>query len=420
MSSNEKFEHEFEAFLTEEDSRLAALYRKLPPVEPDARLDAAVRSMAHRALNPQLVATPQASARRRRAGRWVPALGAAAGVVLAAGIAYRLGPSLNDTNYRDAAPASGVITVHPLDAPAIAPPPPLSPAPPPASSSAPDAALARSAPGKPRSNAPAPAPPAPAPVVAATEVRVEEQAQRPAPAPEQRTAAAATGGDAQGVAKAKPAPRPFPPELDHGRPQTTRQMPQIDSVERKQITATAGSQNLHDLDSRDAAANEARERSLDDKADAGTVAPATAGMAKPAAAPAAPPPAAMAAAPAPGELAAAKDAQPARGDRNAPPLREVSPPREESRPAAEAEMAAPPPAGAALRNESSKLSGPDALKKERAKSADPNARLYPEHWLANIRTMLAQHRRDDALRSLAEFRRLYPDYPLPDDLRDLK
>jgi len=43
MSSNEKFEREFEAFLNEEDSRLAALYRKLPQPEPDAKLDAAIR-----------------------------------------------------------------------------------------------------------------------------------------------------------------------------------------------------------------------------------------------------------------------------------------------------------------------------------------------------------------------------------------
>ena len=84
------------------------------------------------------------------------------------------------------------------------------------------------------------------------------------------------------------------------------------------------------------------------------------------------------------------------------------------------ETAVPQPAGAARGNESADLSRRDALKKERAKSADPNARLYPEHWLANIRTMLAQERRDEALRSLAEFRRLYPDYTLPDDLRDLK
>jgi hypothetical protein len=33
--------------------------------------------------------------------------------------------------------------------------------------------------------------------------------------------------------------------------------------------------------------------------------------------------------------------------------------------------------------------------------------------------MLKENRRDEALRSLAEFRRMYPDYKLPDDLRDL-
>ena len=56
----------------------------------------------------------------------------------------------------------------------------------------------------------------------------------------------------------------------------------------------------------------------------------------------------------------------------------------------------------------------------RARSADPNAGLYPEHWLANIRAMLKDNRRDEAVRSLAEFRKSYPGYHLPDDLRELK
>mgnify|MGYP001546721436 FL=1 len=51
---------------------------------------------------------------------------------------------------------------------------------------------------------------------------------------------------------------------------------------------------------------------------------------------------------------------------------------------------------------------------------DRNASLYPEHWLANIRQMLRDNRREEALRSLAEFRKRYPDYRLPDDLRDLR
>jgi hypothetical protein len=34
--------------------------------------------------------------------------------------------------------------------------------------------------------------------------------------------------------------------------------------------------------------------------------------------------------------------------------------------------------------------------------------------------MLRENKRDDAVRSLAEFRKMYPDYKLPDDLRALK
>lgn len=52
-------------------------------------------------------------------------------------------------------------------------------------------------------------------------------------------------------------------------------------------------------------------------------------------------------------------------------------------------------------------------------TADRNATLYPEHWLANIRQMLRDNQREAALRSLDEFRKKYPDYVLPDDLRDL-
>ena len=66
MSSNEKFERDFESFLNGDDTSLSALYRKLPQAEPDAKLDEAVLAMAHRALNPQLVATPSARAPRRR------------------------------------------------------------------------------------------------------------------------------------------------------------------------------------------------------------------------------------------------------------------------------------------------------------------------------------------------------------------
>jgi hypothetical protein len=94
-------------------------------------------------------------------------------------------------------------------------------------------------------------------------------------------------------------------------------------------------------------------------------------------------------------------------------------------PPREAPVAAPAAAGSALGKASqetqpAKAAAPAPAAKPKSPSSDPNAALYPEHWLANIRTMLREHRRADALRSLDEFRRLYPDYRLPDDLRDLK
>jgi Meckel syndrome type 1 protein len=87
-SGNPKFERDFEAFLRDDDSRLAALYRKLPQPEPDAKLDAAVRALARRAA-----ATP-APAQAAKHRRWLPAFGVAAVLALAAGFAFRLGPQL--------------------------------------------------------------------------------------------------------------------------------------------------------------------------------------------------------------------------------------------------------------------------------------------------------------------------------------
>jgi len=51
-TGRDQFEREFEAFLADEESRLAGVYRKLPQPEPDARLDAAVKAMAHRVSIP--------------------------------------------------------------------------------------------------------------------------------------------------------------------------------------------------------------------------------------------------------------------------------------------------------------------------------------------------------------------------------
>lgn len=251
---NEQFERDFESFLSDDDSRQAALYRKLPQAEPDARLDAAVRAQAQRAIAATLARAPLTSRHH-----WMPVFGVAAVVALAVGFAFRLGPQLwrrpavqpaASGESAPTAPGSPQDSVAPV---AIAPP--VSPAPP----------------------ATIPAPAAPAP----EKQKVDNAASRPAL-------------------------RAFP--------------------------TTAAS------------------------------------------------------------------------------MRKVGPVRAEAKPAQPTPtMAAPIKA---LQSDAASAGAPAAQ--------DLNATLYPEHWLANIRQMLRNDRREEALRSLAQFRKRYPDYKLPDDLRDLQ
>lgn len=87
MNAQPPSERDLESFLSEEDSGVAAIYRKLPRSEPDAALDAAVLAMAQRAV------ASVAPARRQRT-RWMPVLSAAAVIALAAGVALRVGPRI--------------------------------------------------------------------------------------------------------------------------------------------------------------------------------------------------------------------------------------------------------------------------------------------------------------------------------------
>ncbi len=85
MNSNEKLERELESFLREDNSRIAVLYRKLPRPEPDARIDAQVLAGARRAAG---------TSNSRRPRRWLPAMSAAAAVLLAASVAIRVAPQI--------------------------------------------------------------------------------------------------------------------------------------------------------------------------------------------------------------------------------------------------------------------------------------------------------------------------------------
>ena len=408
MSSNEKFEREFADFLAEEDSRLAAAYRKLPQMEPDPRLDGAVRAMAHRALNPQLAATAQADSQKRRRGRWLPALGAAAGVVFAAGIAFRLGPSWHGERTETGAPASDAISVRSVDAPLPAAAP-LSPAPPPAETAAAPAgaaSLSTTAKLKAQSETEAAKP--------SSEAQALEKAGRLDESTENRPAAAGGLGKSEKPAataqpQAFPAPAPAPART---------RAPELDAVERKQIMATGTGQNLHDRDTSKARSNAAQPvPPVSDKAAAAAApadprrqeelraAPAAVqGSAKAPSKPeqAAPPPAS----PAPQAFAPIPSRAPASA---------VAAPQAKTDTPADAGTAREQPVVPAI-------SGQAAQQKENEKirSKDSNASLYPEHWLENIRAMLRDNHRDDAVRSLGEFRKIYPDYKLPDDLRDLE
>ena len=163
-------EHDLQRLLDEGGGEFGALYRRLSQVDPPRRLDRAVLGEAARAVR----------GRAPRRQRWVVGLGSAAGLVLAAGIAWQIGhealrePSLAPTH--EYAPM--VVPVAPIteNGTRQAPPPPEAEAAanaPPAASPPPPAAMKQRAAAKPAAQAVTPSPPAepepfPAPAAAST------------------------------------------------------------------------------------------------------------------------------------------------------------------------------------------------------------------------------------------------------------
>ncbi|HEY6943336.1 MAG TPA: hypothetical protein VI238_17940, partial [Dokdonella sp.] len=74
-------DRDLDRLLAEDGGELAALYRRLPKAEPPRRLDRSVLGAAARAVHGH---TP-------RRQRWLLGVGSAAGIVLAAGIAWHVG-----------------------------------------------------------------------------------------------------------------------------------------------------------------------------------------------------------------------------------------------------------------------------------------------------------------------------------------
>ena len=97
-------EHELERLLGDDHGEVGTLYRRLARSEPPRRLDRAVLGEAARAVR----------GRAPRRHRWLVGLGSAAGIVLAAGIAWRVGQEAAMQPSAITAPAPAAVEVVPV------------------------------------------------------------------------------------------------------------------------------------------------------------------------------------------------------------------------------------------------------------------------------------------------------------------
>jgi len=281
-------DHDLDRLLADDGGELTALYRRLPKAEPPRRLDRSVLGEAARAVRGY---TP-------RRQRWLLGVGSAAGIVLAAGIAWHVG---QDAVRRE---AQGEMPVQ----------------------------SAPTAPSRNQNYVPV--------------LPLSEPAAKHAPPMAQDAVGAAAPAAAPPPAAAKPVPR------------------------------------------------KAEARAKD-------VAPP---VAQPATPPAAPPPAAAAAAP-------AAEAFPVQAQRQD----------------AEAATGAARAGAAAESDLMAKERLDDKALRTRAAPTPPSSsvelrrdmQLAPEDWLAHVRQLLHQGRRQQAIESLRLFRNAHPRHPLPDELRAL-
>lgn len=98
-------DHDLERLLEDDGGDLGALYRRLPRVEPPRRLDRSVLGEAARAVQGQ---TP-------RRHRWIVGFGSAAGIVLAAGVAWHVGQNaMQQQSHETYRMAPSVVPVEPI------------------------------------------------------------------------------------------------------------------------------------------------------------------------------------------------------------------------------------------------------------------------------------------------------------------
>ena len=100
-------DHDLERLLDEDGGEFAAIYRRLSRAEPPRRLDRAVIANAARAVRGD---------RAPPAQRWLLGFGSAAGIVLAAGIAWQVGKQIESHDAQTGAARSerAVIPVEPI------------------------------------------------------------------------------------------------------------------------------------------------------------------------------------------------------------------------------------------------------------------------------------------------------------------
>ena len=102
--SRPRDEHDLERLLGDDHGEFGALYRRLARSEPPRRLDRAVLGEAARAVR----------GRAPRGQRWLVGLGSAAGIVLAAGIAWRVGQEAAMQPPVPSAPAPASVEIVPV------------------------------------------------------------------------------------------------------------------------------------------------------------------------------------------------------------------------------------------------------------------------------------------------------------------
>lgn len=103
MNTPRKLDDELERLLADDGGELGALYRRLPRAEPPRRLDRSVLGEAARAVH----------GRPPRRQRWMVGFGSAAGIVLAAGVAWHVGQDA--LRQQSNSPAHGAPTYVPVE-----------------------------------------------------------------------------------------------------------------------------------------------------------------------------------------------------------------------------------------------------------------------------------------------------------------